>query len=151
MPDCIDKSDENNCELIVVENSYNKMIPPITRVSVKNSTVVPAHVNISISLLKVVAIEELDHIIALKFNIELEWLEVRATYHNLKLKTELNVITEIDQMWLPYVIYDNTDMVEAVQLLDYVDTRITVERQQEQPERSKTDVVDEIEIFKGMF
>ena len=31
IPDCRDKSDENHCKLIVLENSYNKDIPPIDR------------------------------------------------------------------------------------------------------------------------
>ena len=51
-------------------------------------------------------------------------------------------------MWLPYVIYSNTDMKEAVQLQDGLDTTIVVTREGNFT-RSNIEEVDEMEIFKG--
>ena len=59
MPDCRDKSDENKCELIVFENNYNKNVPPIGQTA--QGDAIPANVSISINLMKVVEIEEVDH------------------------------------------------------------------------------------------
>merc|ERR1712012_1483954 len=58
-PNCRDKSDENGCQLLVFENSYNKNIPPIG--NAKDGSAITADVSISIILMKVVEIEEVDH------------------------------------------------------------------------------------------
>ena len=46
------------------------------------------------TLLKVVDIKEEDYSIELEIQINLQWKEVRATYHNLKPKTYLNALSE---------------------------------------------------------
>ena len=46
------------------------------------------------TLLKVVDIKEEDYSIELEIQINLQWKEVRATYHNLKTKTYLNALSE---------------------------------------------------------
>ena len=151
MPNCRDKSDEKGCQLLVVEDGYNKKIPPI--VPIGGDDFNPTKVAISISLLKIVSMEEVQHKISLQFEITLEWRENRATYHNLKVKTSLNALTDADigRLWLPYVIYSNTDMKEAVQLDDSLPpTRTTVLVAREGNfTRSGLEVTDEIEIFEG--
>ena len=100
--------------------------------------------------MKIVRIEEVDHKIEFQFGIVLEWPEIRALFHNLKFKSSLNALTddEILQLWLPYVIYDNTDMKEVVQLEDGTKTTVTVSREGGFT-RSGLEVTDEIEIFEG--
>ena len=51
-------------------------------------------VRISMTLLKVVDIEEEHHTKKLQFQITLEWKENRATYHNLKKQLYLNALSE---------------------------------------------------------
>ena len=55
-------------------------------------------------------------------------------------------------LWLPIVIYENTDQEETTRLGEHGNgewkTRVVVNRQGNFT-RSKLDVVDEIEIFKG--
>ena len=60
----------------------------------------------------------MSHTIELKFQIVLVWYEYRATYFNLKQQVALNAlsIVEIDTLWIPYVIYKNTDNNEAVKV-----------------------------------
>ena len=53
LPDCRDKSDERNCEILVLEDGYNKLIPPL--ISSK-----PVEVSVSIDLSKLVDIDEVD-------------------------------------------------------------------------------------------
>ena len=150
VPDCSDESDEKDCKVIVLKDGYNKNIPPIARA--KDGSAIPADVSISITLMKVVEIEEVDHSIHLQFQISLTWKENRVTYQNLKEKTSLNALTEDDigQLWLPLVIYDNTDQKESTRLgLDWEwTTRVAVIREGNFIRASEKEV-DEAEIFEG--
>ena len=127
VPDCRDKSDEVGCQLIDLEMNYNKNIPPIGRlfdgkwITREGGSVIPANVSISITLMKIVEIEEIDHSIHLQFQISLQWRENRVTFQNLKYETSLNALTsnDINQLWLPLVIYDNTDQKESTRLGEY--------------------------------
>ena len=73
----------------------------------ENSDIKQAEVNISISLETVLDIDEQNHVIELKFQIDLEWYELRANYLNLKRTAALNVLNskEVDQLWIPYLIF----------------------------------------------
>ena len=152
VPDCRDKSDENYCQLIVFENNYNKNIPPIGRTV--DGDPLAANVSISITLMNVVEIEERHHSIHLQFSISLQWRENRVKYQNLKNKTSLNALSDndISKLWLPLVIYDNTDQKQSTRLGEYGNgewiTRLTVVREGKF-RRSSVDEVDEAEIFEG--
>ena len=147
-PNCRDKSDEIGCHLILFEGDYNKNIPPIG--SAEEGS---ANVYISITLMKVVEIEETDHSIHLQFQISIEWKEKRVKYRNLKKKTSLNALTEedIETIWLPLIVYDNTDQKEVTRLGMVWEwgTSVTVTREEENPKRSKQEEIDETEYFQG--
>ena len=115
LPNCRDKSDEQGCNLLLLEDGYNKRIPPIT---MSFEGPLPVICNVSITLSKVVHIDEENHAIKLQFEILLEWRENRAVYHNLKEDEALNALndTEIRNLWLPLVIYENTDDKESTRL-----------------------------------
>ena len=61
---CKDKSDENNCKLIVFEDNYNSKVPPFT--VNKDMSVEAVKVNVSTSLMNILAISEFDHTIHFK-------------------------------------------------------------------------------------
>ena len=148
LPDCRDESDEKNCKVLVLKDGYNKNVPPVT------SGVKKVNVSISLDILNLVDIKEEDYSVEIQFSITLKWKENRATYHNLKHEKTLNALTsqEIGELWLPEVIYENTDQKETTRLGEFGNgewkTRVVVNRQGNFT-RSKLDVVDEIEIFKG--
>ena len=148
LPNCRDKSDEKDCKIMILEKSYNKNVPPVVDEDEK------VNVGISIDLLKLVDIKEEDYSIEIQFSITLEWKENRATFHNLKHKRTLNALTkeDIDRLWLPKVIYENTDQKETTRLGEYGkgewETGVIVDREGNFT-RSKLDVVDETEIFEG--
>ena len=146
-PNCWDKSDENGCQLIIFEKNYNKNIPPIGE-----ETDGSANVSISITLMKIVEIEEVDHSIHLQFQISVWWKENRVKYQNLKEETSLNILTEDDfnRIWLPLIVFDNTDQKETTRLgMDWEwATRVTVTREGNFT-RSEIEEVDEVEIFEG--
>ena len=95
-------------------------MPPISTVSSSNFTIIPVQVNISIILLNIVSLVEVSHIIELKFSIVLQWRENRAMYHNPKMESSLNKLSDddINKLWLPLVIYQNTDQEEITRLGD---------------------------------
>ena len=150
VPDCRDESDENGCQLILLKNNYNKYIPPIRRA--KGGSAIPSKVSISINLMQIVEIEEVDHSIHLQFKITLQWKDNRVKYQNLKEETSLNALTaaDIGNLWLPLVIYENTDQKESTRLgmtFEWA-TRVSVIREGNFT-RSGVDRVDETEMFEG--
>jgi hypothetical protein len=152
VPQCRDESDEDDCKVLSLGKSYNRKVSPITTVSNTNFTIVPVPVNISIALLKVVGLEEMSHTIQFQFNIKLEWKDGRAIYYNLKPKSALNVLSDGDvaMLWLPYVVYENTDMKEAARLARMQEWTTTVfVKRLGQLTRSGLEEVDESEVFKG--
>ena len=82
IPDCRDKSDEKKCDILHLEESYNKNVPPILTRSQQ------VKLSVSIDILKLVDIKEEDYSIEIQFSITLKWNEPRAIYQNLK---EINV------------------------------------------------------------
>ena len=135
--------------MLVVKKSYNKRVAPFSTESQTNLTIIPVNVKVTMVLMNILDIQEVKHIIILKFGIMLEWYEKRAIYHNLKQEETLNTLTEseINQLWTPYVIYENTDKNDAVTLGE-VATSLTVTREGNFT-RSDITVTDEIEIFQG--
>ena len=154
IPDCRDKSDERRCNMLVTEEGYNKEVPPF-RISSNERSIVPVGVMISINLLKIVDIKESEHKIDFQFEITLQWNENdRVLYHNLKLDNSLNALSkeDISKLWLPLVIYDNTDQKEVTRLGEFGNgewnTPISVIREGNFT-RSGLEVVDETEVFEG--
>ena len=154
LPDCEDKSDERGCKILVLEEGYNKEVPPISSSRSTDKSVVPAEVYVSMRLFKVVDIEEEDHSIKLQFEITLNWKDSRLTYHTLKEKTSFNAlrVKDFSQLWLPLLIYANTDQKETTRLGEHGNgewsTSVLVVREGNFT-RSGLEEVDEIEIFRG--
>ena len=139
---------------MVLEGGYNKRVPPISAENALEDTIVPVSVGVSIVLMEVVSIDEVDHSIQLQFEVILNWRENRATYLNLKEKTALNKLVEEDvkRIWLPLIIYTNTDQKKTTRLGEYGNgewsTTVTITREANFT-RAGLDELDETEIFQG--
>ena len=146
LPDCRDKSDEMNCQILILEDGYNMEVPPI----VSND---PVEVRVSIDLLRLVDIDEEDYSIEIQFEITLVWKEKRATYRNLKNKDSMNTLAkkDVDTLWLPKVIYENTDQKQTTRVgtIWEWETRVSVRREEQKGSMSGSQSVDETEIFSG--
>ena len=92
--DCNDNSDEKNCDLLVFkqEESYNKKVAPFSLDEDKK--IIPVEVEVSTSLMNVLAISERDHTIDLKLGISLKWRDNRVLYNNLKIEEALNILSD---------------------------------------------------------
>ena len=147
LPDCRDKSDEKNCKILVLEEGYNKKVPPTNSGD-------PVNVSVTIDLLRLVDIDEGDYSIEIQFEIMLKWRDNRVKYHNLKQTAALNALSEdnIKNLWLPEVIYENTDQKESSRLGDgnwEWRTDVVVKREEENGVMSGLHSVDESEVFNG--
>ena len=91
---CKDKSDESNCQLLVFDSSYNNKVAPFT--INEDKSVDPVKVNVSTSLMNVLAISEFSHTIDLKLGITLKWYDNRVLYHNLKTEEALNILSDVE-------------------------------------------------------
>ena len=111
IPNCRDGSGDKDCQLLIFTDpeGYKSNVPPIVPIP-GHDDFDPTHVNVSIVLLRIVDMEETDHKIDFQFQITMEWREnKRVVFHNLKQDTSLNALSEASGIWLPVVIYDNTD------------------------------------------
>ena len=117
-PDCDDKSDEIGCNILTLTEGYNKKVPPFKKERFSNAPITPVNVDVSMRLLNIVSMDEVENRVEFQFEIVLEWKDYRLTYSNLKNETYLNALTEADinAIWLPLVIYDNTDQKETTRL-----------------------------------
>ena len=150
MIDCHDESDEVSCKILVLKNSYRKSSPPVLSTRKKKSRQVhPVTVQVNITLLDVASIRERDNEIDLKFAVELEWLEPRAKYHNLKDNMTQNSleVDEIKLIWIPKLVFRNNKHND--------DTLAGIEKSQVYVKKkgfstpSPMTSADEIEIFEG--
>ena len=80
--DCTDESDEVGCKTVVLKTSYRKTVTLQREEGV--CSVKPASVKVSVTLLDIVGIREVENKIDIKFSTELEWNETRALYNNLR-------------------------------------------------------------------
>ena len=148
VPDCEDESDERNCRILELKDGYNKEVPPI------NSSD-PVNVSVSIDLLRLVDIDAEDYSIEIQFEVSLNWKEKRAMYKNLKNRDSLNALPrrDLEMLWLPEVVYENTDQKETTRLGEYGKgewkTKVVVRKEVEKGTMSGLESVDETEIFKG--
>ena len=143
---CRDRSDEKGCQIISIDENYNKNIPPFDEKS-------KAKVNVSMVFLSINDISEISLTIDIKYTISLQWYETdHIQYYNLKPKLSSNVLSldEITDIWTPYVIYVTTDNNEATNIVHkFKDIRTTMAVSREgEFIRSSIESVDEIEYFK---
>ena len=139
--------------ILILKDGYNKRVPPVVKNANRINKLTPVTVNISLNLFKVVAVNEEDQTIQLQFQIMLEWKEIRATYYNIKPETYLNALShdEISSLWLPLVVYTNTDDQKTTRFANDWEwsTFVSVKREGNFT-RSTNELVDETEIFKGL-
>jgi len=101
---CKDKSDEDFCDLLIVEKGlYNKDYPP-------KHLGKPVVVKVYFSIDAIQNIKEIDMNFNAKFTITLEWFDERLTFSNLNDGnfTNLSKPEKITEIWIPPLIFNNT-------------------------------------------
>ena len=131
-----------------MKDNYNKKISPFEYDYVL-SRVIPANVNVSMVVMDVLRISEVDLVFVLKFRILMVWHDYRLKYHNLKREQSLNSLAreEIDNLWIPYVVFANTENQESTKGDD--ESQVTITREGNFYE-SSVNVMEEINVFEGV-
>ena len=80
---CLDESDENNCNLMFMKDNYNKKIAPFSFDKINNVNI-PVNINVSMAIIDILKLEEVNHVYTLKYRLTLEWYDYRIKYYNLK-------------------------------------------------------------------
>ena len=144
---CKDESDEDNCKMLVMKENYNKKIAPF-QFDYKEQAITPAAVNVSFTVMDMLSIQEVNLVFVLKFRLLMEWYDHRLKYHNLKKQRSANLLTreEIDKLWIPFVVFGNTENNDATKGDD--DTEVTITREGNYKE-SPGHIIEEINIFTG--
>lgn len=144
---CRDESDEDGCKMLIMKENYNEKIAPFNY-DYDAEKILPVDVNISMAVMDILDIREVDLVYVLKFRLLMEWYDYRLRYHNLKLERSANLLTreEIDRLWIPFMVFSNTANNEATQ--GAANSEVTVSREGNFT-RSPRNVLEEIDIFTG--
>ena len=108
--DCNDASDEIDCDKIIVPESYLNEAPPPPVDDQKDL----ADVFISIDVIKVLDLIEVESAMILQYSLTLNWRDLRIDFKNLKQDTFLNTVGREDaaKIWYPQVVFYNTRTME---------------------------------------
>ena len=108
--DCKDKSDEMECNIAVIHNSYNKAIsPPPLEGQAK------VVVELSLDLEAILMLDELAEMMYVKYALIAHWSDPVLIFHNLKRDGNKNILTDGEKMgiWIPKIIFKNTKATET--------------------------------------
>ena len=110
--DCPDKSDEENCQLILLESSYIGDYEPVT--VDENYEIEKVSVNVSVEVLDILQLSEIEGLFIVSFKLFMTWFDPRIIYTNLKMDRDLNKLTRVEKetIWKPVVVFDNTKSKE---------------------------------------
>ena len=149
--DCSDQSDERDCKMLVLEESYQTSVPPLLRSSAENGTRVvhPVEVKVNLQLIDVLGVKEKENQIEVRILTTLKWFDHRAKYHNLKRDNYQNSLRKEDvkRVWNPNIRFSNSK--ESGNIQDILDkANMHVERKGIST-RSQLHIMDETDIFDG--
>ena len=144
---CRDSSDEQDCKILVLEENYNKRVPPLPDPDQRGGESFHLQLNVSLTVGHVQNIDETRGTFQLNFESCYEWFERRVSFHNLKQKAATNSLLpeEYEKLWLPEVRYSRT----TERIAKVVAAKVITVSKQGGFVRSGKDVTDEIEIYAG--
>ena len=113
--DCNDASDEVNCDKISVPETYLPDVPPPP---IEDNLL--ADIFVSIDVMKVLNLVEVDESMVLKYRLTLKWKDSRVQFRNLKKENYLNSLgpEEAGKIWYPRVVFYNTRDTEETKVLN---------------------------------
>ena len=109
-----DSSDEENCGMINFDQTYKKEFSPVTKY--EDKTIKKTDIRISVDLLTILKIKEVDSIFACQLNLYLSWVDQRLLYNNLKKDPNYNTLSvkERSSIWMPKILFANTNKREGL-------------------------------------
>ncbi|XP_076058520.1 uncharacterized protein LOC143035535 [Oratosquilla oratoria] len=105
--DCLDDSDESQCEIVNFPEDYRSKLPPRPR----SNSALPISINVSMDTIN---IDTSTMLTSVSYNLKMSWFDNRLTYNNLKSLTRLNTLAsdQVDMLWRPVIGFINTDEIQ---------------------------------------
>ncbi|XP_047488093.1 uncharacterized protein LOC125038600 [Penaeus chinensis] len=102
--DCVDLSDEEDCQVIVLPKGYREERPPDNATEGQS-----IYLGATVDVLRFMEISDIQRIINVEFVVELTWNDPRPTYYNLGDTLEWNKLAEEDRelLWKPELSFPN--------------------------------------------
>ncbi|XP_071552922.1 uncharacterized protein [Panulirus ornatus] len=143
--DCLDRSDEVNCDLISKADDYKNDLPPRISEKQEEATSLPITLTISIESATIYTSEMT---LQLSYEMKMTWFDNRLTYRNLKTNDSLNKVpfTSMLELWSPTVGFINTEGHQHTKV--DVETSLHLQRLQPPAERDSS-APGEVELFPG--
>jgi hypothetical protein len=116
--DCPDGSDENNCKIMSIEKEkYQNIFPPVS-----NGT--KTEIFVSMDIISITNINEMAMTFTSKLRLFFQWRDQRITYNNLNSHGNFLIDSQLDEIWLPPLIFSNTKDFILISGKDHVDVKI---------------------------
>ena len=110
----MDKSDENDCEVVLLNpDTYRKLYPPIGK-DVGESL----NVSVSMDIITLGEFREIEFTYKIKFKINVQWSDKRLIFQNLKNDTDRNIIgnDKMLRLWTPPLVFNNSEKTTMLKL-----------------------------------
>ena len=151
--DCLDKSDENSCYIISLDDeSYRKEQPPSYGGTHKNEV----NATLSFDIFKITKFREVGHSFNIKFQMVVKWFDNRLTFQNLKYNLFKNVVGKDQQklLWIPPLVFNNSDDGRTLSVNHDGDGQpmmsLLIERRKDNNfDVASPSVLDETHFYKG--
>ena len=93
-------------------------------------------------------IKEIQQILQLKFSLRMTWVDARLEFYNIKLDETMNVISidELKKIWLPVIVFDNTERSQRT--INDDESFATISRMSKGV-GSDSSISEDIDIYKG--
>lgn len=106
--DCLDHSDEVNCQLVVIPSDYKKDLPPRLNGQDGSTLTLPVSLNVVIESM---AVETSEMVMQISHLFSQTWFDNRLTFINLKTNVSLNQFSQdtVAGVWSPTLSFVNTD------------------------------------------
>ena len=158
--DCPDRSDERNCQIISIDETYFPEYPPLNpegSISLRLDANIDAILDVAevfedvfqllVKICHKVQTLQVAGTFRVQFELRLTWFDPRMEFYNLKELTDMNTLSIEDQflIWVPILVMANTEKKD--QTLNDESTFFTVAREGDFV-RSTPDFVDNIYKFK---
>lgn len=112
--DCVDASDEINCEKILVPEFYLNESPPPPLVEGTSYT----EISLNISVINVLDLNDVNGAMLLQYRLTLLWRDSRLKFRNVKEQQFLNTVhtDESAKVWTPKLVFYNTEEMEETEV-----------------------------------
>ena len=140
--ECEDGSDEEDCGMVVMRAGYNKLLTPVSADGARSLLV-----NVSLDIIDILEINELDEIFTVKISLRRDWFDSGLTFKHLKSGgSKSNILSKVesDAIWHPSVDIDNIEEWDRVKKTSIADVHRVIPN-----ENFAFTYKDNVHLFKG--